>query len=231
MVDKGLHIPKEDLSGRLQNLMFLRVLFVSLLLGASLFIQAKETKIYFGDIQASHYLIIVSIYFLTFIYIIFLKKAKDLTKLAYVQLLVDTFFVTAIIYSTGGINSIFSFLYILTIINASIILYRKGGMTNIDWPELARPDQTLVVYMGLVGLAPFTANLVANGMAPDTPVAVVSRATLPDQMVVTGTVGEIADLVASRNVPGPTTTIISCMSAGSMECLLRNFSSRSRTCR
>jgi two-component system sensor histidine kinase PilS (NtrC family) len=129
MVEKGLHIPKEDLSGRLQNLMFLRVLFVSILLGASLFIQARETKIYFGDIQASHYLIIVSIYFLTFIYILFLKKGKDLTKLAYVQLLLDTFFVTAIIYSTGGINSIFSFLYILTIINASIILYRRGGMT------------------------------------------------------------------------------------------------------
>jgi two-component system sensor histidine kinase PilS (NtrC family) len=129
MVDKGLHIQKEDLSARLQKLMFLRVLFVSILLGASLFIQAKETKIYFGDIQASHYLLIVSIYFLTFIYIIFLKKWKDLTKLAYIQLLVDTFFVTAIIYSTGGINSIFSFLYILTIINASIILYRKGGMT------------------------------------------------------------------------------------------------------
>jgi two-component system sensor histidine kinase PilS (NtrC family) len=129
MVEKGLHIPKEDLSGRLQNLMFLRVLFVSILLGASLFIQAKETKIYFGDIQTSHYLIIVAIYFLTFIYILFLKKGKDLTALAYIQLLVDTFFVTAIIYSTGGINSIFSFLYILTIINASIILYRKGGMT------------------------------------------------------------------------------------------------------
>jgi len=129
MVEKGLHIPKEDLSGRLQNLMFLRVLFVSILLGASLFVQAKETKIYFGDIQASHYLIIVAIYFLTFIYILFLKKGKDLTTLAYIQLLVDTFFVTAIIYSTGGINSIFSFLYILTIINASIILYRKGGMT------------------------------------------------------------------------------------------------------
>lgn len=129
MVDKDLHITKQELSGRLQSLMFLRVLFVSILLGVSLFIQAKETKIYFGDIQASHYLIIISIYLLTFIYIIFLKTAKDLTKLAYFQLLTDTFFVTAIVYSTGGINSIFSFLYILTIINASIILYRKGGMT------------------------------------------------------------------------------------------------------
>jgi len=132
MVEEGLNIPKEDLSSRLQKLMFLRVIFVSILLGASVFIQARETKIYFGDIQASHYIIIASLYFLTFVYIILLKllkKGKDLTRFAYAQLLVDTFFVTAIIYSTGGIKSTFSFLYILTIINASIILYRKGGMT------------------------------------------------------------------------------------------------------
>ena len=109
--------------------MFLRVLFVSILLGVSIFIQAKETKTYFGNIQTFHYVIIVSIYLLTFIYIIPLKKGKKLTELAYAQLLMDTFFVTAIVYSTGGIKSIFSFLYILTIINGSIILYRKGGMT------------------------------------------------------------------------------------------------------
>ncbi|MBW1860907.1 MAG: PAS domain S-box protein [Deltaproteobacteria bacterium] len=127
MVKPDLKIPQEEMSGRLQKLMFLRVLFVSLLLGASFFIQVKETRTYFGDIQTSHYLLIAFIYFLTFIYIILLKYLKNLTKLAYFQLLVDTFFITAIIYTTGGIESIFSFLYILTIINGSIILYRKGG--------------------------------------------------------------------------------------------------------
>jgi len=128
MVDPDLKSPQAELSGRLQKLMFLRVLFVSLLLGASVFIQIKETKTYFGDIQTSHYLLIAIIYSLTFIYVLLLKILRNLSKLAYCQLLVDTFFVTAIIYTTGGIESIFSFLYILTIINSSIILYRKGGM-------------------------------------------------------------------------------------------------------
>jgi len=128
MVKSDLQIPKEELSSRLQKLMFLRVLFVSLLLGASIFIQVKETRAYFGDIQTSHYFLIATIYFLTFSYIILLKYLKDLSKFAHLQLLVDTFFITAIIYTTGGIESIFSFLYILTIINSSIILYRKGGM-------------------------------------------------------------------------------------------------------
>ena len=130
MPDPHFKIPQAELSGRLQKLMFLRVVFVSLLLGAFIIIQIKQTKTYFGDIQTSHYFLIATIYFLTFVYIVLLKLLKDLTKLAYAQLIVDTFFVTAIIYSTGGIDSIFSFLYILTIINGSNILYRKGGMAT-----------------------------------------------------------------------------------------------------
>jgi two-component system sensor histidine kinase PilS (NtrC family) len=128
MADVDLKEHKPELSGRLQKLMLLRLIFVSLLLGASVFIQVRETRTYFGDIQTSHYFLIATIYFLTFIYLILYKIWKDHSRQAYLQLLVDTLFVTAIIYSTGGIDSIFSFLYILTIINGSIILYRKGGM-------------------------------------------------------------------------------------------------------
>ena len=67
-----LEIPRSELSGRLQKLMFLRLLFVSFLLGLSIFIQVKETKTYFGDIQTAHYFLIATVYFLTFIYIILL---------------------------------------------------------------------------------------------------------------------------------------------------------------
>ncbi|RJR52439.1 MAG: PAS domain S-box protein [Desulfobacteraceae bacterium] len=123
-----LKIPHAELSGRLQKLMFLRVLFVSLLLGASVFLQVKDTKTYFGDIQTAHYALIAAIYFLTVIYILLLKTVKDVVGLAYFQLLMDIVVVTAVIYATGGIESIFSFLYILTIINGSIMLYRRGGM-------------------------------------------------------------------------------------------------------
>ena len=123
-----ISIPRSELFGRLQKLMFLRVLFVSLLLGASIFVEVEETKTAFGDIQTYHYLLIAAIYCITVLYVILLKRLNDLIRFAYLQLLVDTALVTAIIYATGGIESIFSFLYILTIINGSIILYRKGGM-------------------------------------------------------------------------------------------------------
>lgn len=128
MVSFDQKIPRIELVNRLQKLMLLRVLFVSILLGALIFIQVRETRTYFGGIQTYHYFIIVAIYFLTFIYIFFLGRLKNLTLMAYIQLIVDTLFVTAIIYTTGGIESFFSFLYLLTIINASTLLYRRGGM-------------------------------------------------------------------------------------------------------
>ncbi len=128
MVDTDLNKNQSELAGRLQKLMLLRLLFISVLLGASVFIQVKQTKTYFGNIQTTHYFLIATVYFLTFVYIILYTTFKNLVKQAYLQLLADSFFITAIIFSTGGIGSIFSFLYILNIINASIILYRRGGM-------------------------------------------------------------------------------------------------------
>ncbi len=118
---------QSELSGRLQILMLARVVFISLLLGLSVFIQAKETETYFGHIQASHYLLIAIVYFLTVLYVIIFKYSDNLIRLAYVQLILDTFFVTAIMYTTGGMGSIFSFLYIIIIINGSLLLYRKGA--------------------------------------------------------------------------------------------------------
>ena len=119
---------QSEVSSRLQVLMLLRVIVVSLLLGALIVIQSRETHSYFGHIQTFHYLLIATVYFATFIYVVFLKFSHKVTFQAYLQLFFDSFFITALIYSTGGIDSIFSFLYILSIISGSIILYRKGGM-------------------------------------------------------------------------------------------------------
>ena len=128
MIDTKPHISNLELSKSLQKLMFLRVFLVSLLLGASILIQIKQTRAYFGDIQTFHYFIIATIYFTTFIYIVLLRFKKHLIRLAYIQLLLDTVLTTTIVYATGGTESIFSFLYFLAIISASIILYRKGGL-------------------------------------------------------------------------------------------------------
>ena len=142
--------PQVELSGRLQKLMFLRVIFVSLLLGATIVIQVKETKTEFGSIQTYHYLLISAIYFLTFVYAFLLRRLRNLTAFAYGQLTADTMVVTAIIFTTGGIESIFSFLYLLTIINGSIILYRKGGMITASCCSILYGLLVALQYYGLI---------------------------------------------------------------------------------
>lgn len=85
---------------------------------------------------------------------------------------------------------------------------RDGGGFNLDWPELARPDQTLVIYMGLPGLEEILAQLTRHGLPADTPAALVEKATLPDQRVIEGTVANLADQVRGAGVTGPTMAIV-----------------------
>ena len=84
----------------------------------------------------------------------------------------------------------------------------SGGEVNLDWPELSKAGQTLVVYMGLAGLSELTARLVEHGMDARTPAATIARGTLPDQQVVTADLATLAREVQRARLPGPTTTII-----------------------
>lgn len=115
------------LGARLRRVMFMRLLFVTLLLGVSLFVQIRGIRTPFGEITAFHYLLIAGIYGLSIVYAGFFRFSKGLHWQAYVQVLFDTVFVTGLIYTTGGIESLFSFLYLLVIYNASLLLYREGG--------------------------------------------------------------------------------------------------------
>lgn len=84
----------------------------------------------------------------------------------------------------------------------------KDGSTDLPWPDLVQAGQTLVFYMGLVGLPQIAEALQSHGMAADMPVAVVSRGTLPDQRVVTGTLSDIPERVVAASLPGPTIIIV-----------------------
>ena len=150
MVKTDRDLDQKETLSRLQLLMFLRVGFVSLLLGVAIVIQVRETRTYFGEILNAHYFLITLIYFLTFIYIVALKYTKKLFKFAYLQLLIDTIFITAIIYTTGGIESIFSFLYLLNIISGGIILYRYGGMIIASFSSILYGAFLDLSYYGLI---------------------------------------------------------------------------------
>lgn len=77
---------------------------------------------------------------------------------------------------------------------------------ELDWQTLARGRQTLVVYMGTIKAAEISAELIRHGRAADTPVAIISRGTLPEQSVRIGTLSDLADLAA--DAPSPALMVI-----------------------
>jgi uroporphyrin-III C-methyltransferase/precorrin-2 dehydrogenase/sirohydrochlorin ferrochelatase len=84
----------------------------------------------------------------------------------------------------------------------------KDGSVDLDWEALARPHQTVVIYMGVGALPQICARLVAHGMAPTLPAAVVERGTTRDQRVVTATVGTLAQEAARAGIEPPALAII-----------------------
>ena len=79
---------------------------------------------------------------------------------------------------------------------------------NLDWPALVRPRQTLVVYMGLASLPILSAQLIHHGMDPQTPAALVERATLPAQRTVVGTLQSLPSLAQEHQVCSPALILI-----------------------
>jgi uroporphyrin-III C-methyltransferase/precorrin-2 dehydrogenase/sirohydrochlorin ferrochelatase len=84
----------------------------------------------------------------------------------------------------------------------------KNDGVNLHWPELMDPMQTLVFYMGLVGLQAICEQLIAHGRNPLTPVALIEKGTTPQQRVVIATLATINERVIAEKVSAPTLTII-----------------------
>lgn len=84
----------------------------------------------------------------------------------------------------------------------------KEGSPDLPWNELVYENQTLVLYMGLVGLENTCQQLIAHGQRPNMPVALISKGTTPEQQVVVGTLADIASKVSEHHIQAPTLTII-----------------------
>ncbi|HEY8710041.1 MAG TPA: uroporphyrinogen-III C-methyltransferase [Burkholderiaceae bacterium] len=84
----------------------------------------------------------------------------------------------------------------------------SDGTTGLDWVALARPRQTVVIYMGLGALDEICTQLVAHGMGAEMPAAVVEKGTTLDQRVVTGNLGNLASRVAAGGLESPCLIIV-----------------------
>lgn len=80
---------------------------------------------------------------------------------------------------------------------------RENRVLDMDWPMLARPRQTVVLYMGVNNLPEICTQLIAHGLPADTPAALVERATQPEERCITGTLADLPVLAKQHAVKPP----------------------------
>lgn len=84
----------------------------------------------------------------------------------------------------------------------------KNNSIQLDWAALARPHQTIVVYMGLLGLTELCQQLISHGLPATTPAAIVQQGTTANQRVLTGTLETLPASVAAESLKPPTLIIV-----------------------
>ena len=84
----------------------------------------------------------------------------------------------------------------------------KDGSINLNWQQLAAPNQTVVIYMGLNGLEIICQSLIAHGLPKSHPIAIIQQGTTENQRVITGTLDTLAQQVKNENLSAPTLIIV-----------------------
>lgn len=84
----------------------------------------------------------------------------------------------------------------------------KNNSIDLDWAHLAHPNQTIVIYMGLLGLPVLCQQLIAHGLPDSTPAAIIQQGTTQKQKIVTGTLHTLPDLAEAAHLTPPTLIIV-----------------------
>jgi uroporphyrin-III C-methyltransferase len=101
--------------------------------------------------------------------------------------------------------------------SSSIVSFVAGqckGLTEQDWTGLAGKGRTLVIYMGVATAEMIAEKLIADGLAPDMPVAVIENASRADMRVLRAELAGLAALVELQRVKSPAVIIIGDVTAG-----------------
>jgi uroporphyrin-III C-methyltransferase/precorrin-2 dehydrogenase/sirohydrochlorin ferrochelatase len=84
----------------------------------------------------------------------------------------------------------------------------QDGALNVDWAAIVRPRQTVVIYMGFQNLDELCRELVAHGLPPQTPAAMVQQATTSAQRVVSADLATLAARAHEAGLKPPTLIIV-----------------------
>ncbi len=84
----------------------------------------------------------------------------------------------------------------------------EGGLQDQDWSGLAGQGRTLVIYMGVANAAAIADKLMADGVAPDMPVAVLERGTLAGHRALRTLLADLGPMVARERVGSPAVIVV-----------------------
>ena len=94
---------------------------------------------------------------------------------------------------------------------ASVVSFVAGqckGLSEQDWAGLAGKGRTLVIFMGVKTAPQIAEKLMADGLAPDMPLAVIENACRPQMRVLRGPLAALPDLVERERVKSPALIVI-----------------------
>ncbi|MEK7712620.1 MAG: ATP-binding protein [Nitrospirota bacterium] len=114
----------QSLVKKVKALISIRVVFITLLLGSFFLLQVGYRSFPYPRATSN---LIVALYSLTIIYSFLIDRIKTYFTFAYFQIFMDVAAINVLIYLTGGIESWFSFIMLLTVMSASAVLNRKAG--------------------------------------------------------------------------------------------------------
>ena len=89
-----------------------------------------------------------------------------------------------------------------------VTAHEKNEATQVNWPMLAKSNQTLVFYMGLMNSQKIADRLMANGKRYDTPVAIIEKGTTKEQRVITGQLHELGAIVEQYQMETPSLIVV-----------------------
>jgi uroporphyrin-III C-methyltransferase len=110
--------------------------------------------------------------------------------------------------------------------SASVVSFVAGqckGLSEQNWAGLAGKGRTLVIYMGVATAEAIAEKLIADGLTPEMPVAVVENATRRDMRLLRGALAALPELIAKHRVKSPAVIIIGEVSAENQEDTLRQL--------
>ena len=100
--------------------------------------------------------------------------------------------------------------------DASVVSFVAGqckGLSEQNWAGLAGEGRTLVIYMGVASAEAIATKLIADGLAPDLPIAVIENASRPEMRVLRASLVELGTLVSDERVRSPALIVIGMVAA------------------